>query len=75
MDQKELNNKAKILCSIHACSSMAEGRRVVQGGGFEKALRRKGVQPLPGVPLGFDVSNVLDKDLVDELKKLANEGE
>ena len=66
-------SKAKILCSIHACCSMAEARRLVAAGGFEKALKAKGVQQEPGVPMAFDVSNVIEEEELKELLNLLKE--
>lgn len=58
----EINKKAKILCSVHACCSMGEGRRLVTAGMFDKALRKKGINLPPATRVAFDVSNVIDED-------------
>jgi len=64
-------SKAKILCSIHACCSMAEARRLVAAGGFEKALKAKGVQLEP--MMVFDTSNVIEEEELKELLNLLKE--
>jgi len=40
MDMQIVNDKAKKLCDIGACCSMAQARRVVMGGAFERVMEK-----------------------------------
>jgi len=70
----DLEAKARVLCSLHACASMAEARRLVQAGGLEKALRKAGVRLRPGVPMAFDTSNFIeDEELIELATQICEE--
>jgi len=38
MDMQIVNDKAKQLCDVGACCSMAQARRIVIGGAFERVM-------------------------------------